>query len=352
MGKDYYKVLGVPRDADAKAIKKAYKKQALRWHPDKNPDNKEEAEEKFKELAEAVEVLSDKQKRAIYDKYGEEGLKNGAPGGGFPGGGRGGGGHHTFTHTFTPGDANDIFSQFFGGAFGGNGGGARFSSFGGQGQGGGINMADILSGMGGMGGMPGGMGGMPGGMGGGGFNRGPRKGAAKVVKMPFTLEQLATGHTKKIKVTRTLLNGQTEAKTVEISVKPGYKAGTKITFEGYGNEERGMQAGDLIFEISETPHAEFKRNGGDLIMTRNISLEQALCGTQFSVKPLTGSAITVDTRGEVVRPGSRNVLSGQGMPIRKSGTISRRGNLIIQWNIVFPSSLTQKQKQLVKEAHL
>ena len=75
MGKDYYAILGVPKDADEAALKKAYKKQALKWHPDRNPDNKTAAEAKFKEVAEAYEVLSDKNKRAIYDQYGEEGLK-------------------------------------------------------------------------------------------------------------------------------------------------------------------------------------------------------------------------------------------------------------------------------------
>ncbi len=92
MGKDYYAVLGVAKSATEEEIKKAYKKQALKWHPDRNPNNKTQAEEKFKELAEAYEVLSDKQKREIFDQYGEEGLKAGPPPqgpegmGGMPGG--------------------------------------------------------------------------------------------------------------------------------------------------------------------------------------------------------------------------------------------------------------------------
>jgi DnaJ-class molecular chaperone len=111
---DYYRVLGVERDAPVQAIKKAYRKAAVKWHPDKNPDNKEQAEEYFKNIAEAYEVLSDEKKRETYDRYGKEGLKEGGGGtgesgfgfSGFSGGGRSG---FSFKH------AEDIFREFFGG---------------------------------------------------------------------------------------------------------------------------------------------------------------------------------------------------------------------------------------------
>ncbi|KAJ3265504.1 hypothetical protein HK104_006283, partial [Borealophlyctis nickersoniae] len=137
-GKDYYGILGVSKDADEETLKKAYRKQALKWHPDRNPNNKEMADRKFKEVSEAYEVLSDKNKRAVYDQFGEEGLKGGMPNGagggagGFPAGfsfgGPGGGGFPggpTFTFTsggpgggggfrpFQPSSAEDIFRQFF-----------------------------------------------------------------------------------------------------------------------------------------------------------------------------------------------------------------------------------------------
>jgi DnaJ family protein B protein 4 len=88
-GRDYYQILGISKDADEETIKKAYKTQALKWHPDRNPNKKEEAEKKFKEVAEAYEVLSDSQKRKIYDQFGEEGLKGGMPTGAGPGGAEG-----------------------------------------------------------------------------------------------------------------------------------------------------------------------------------------------------------------------------------------------------------------------
>ena len=110
MGKDYYSILGVSRNATDEELKKAYRKLALKWHPDRNKDNKKEAEEKFKEISQAYEVLSDKEKRQVYDQYGEEGLNMGATPGSAPGG-AGGGNYSSFFSGFDP---SDLFRQFFG----------------------------------------------------------------------------------------------------------------------------------------------------------------------------------------------------------------------------------------------
>ena len=109
-GRDFYKILGVERDASENELKKAYRKLAMKWHPDKNPDKQEQAEKKFKEVSEAYEVLTDPKKKEIYDRYGEDGLQDGF-------GGSGGG-----AHGFSQQHAHDIFAQFFGGGGGGMGG--------------------------------------------------------------------------------------------------------------------------------------------------------------------------------------------------------------------------------------
>lgn len=169
----FYDTLGVAPDADEATIKKAYRRQALKWHPDRNKDNVEKAEKKFREVAAAYETLTDEKKRQVYDQYGEEGLKQGG-GGGPGGGGPGGGGFHF------QGDPQDIFNAFFGGANpfgnmgGGGGGGGRQRVHINMGSGGGggqrVNLGDMFGGMGG--GSGGGMGGMGGGFPGGGIGGG------------------------------------------------------------------------------------------------------------------------------------------------------------------------------------
>jgi DnaJ homolog subfamily B member 4 len=162
MGKNYYGILGVDKKCDENELKKAYRKMALKHHPDRNPDNKEEADRKFKEVSEAYEVLSDSNKRAVYDQYGEEGLKGG--GGAGPGPQFSGAGFGSGMGGFRPSDADDIFKMFFsqmGGAGGDDDFGGGGFSFGGSPMGG------IFSQMGGMpggmrSGLPGGFGGMPG----------------------------------------------------------------------------------------------------------------------------------------------------------------------------------------------
>ena len=223
-GKDFYDTLGIPRGANETEIKKAYRKLAMKWHPDKNAEGKEQAEKKFKAVSEAYEVLSDPGKKKTYDQFGEDGLKDGLGGGGGGGGG------------FNPQNAEDIFAQFF------SGGGGRMPGGGGGFGGGGF----------GGGGMPGGFGGMPG-MGGHGHGHGqrqperappaPKKKAEPIEQvLRLTLEEMFYGVTKNLKLTRTVLTGGREsrvAETLSIDVKPGWKRGTKITFPEKGDEAPG-----------------------------------------------------------------------------------------------------------------
>lgn len=379
MGKDYYAVLGVSKDADEEAIKKAYKKMALKWHPDRNVGKTEEASKKFKEISEAFEVLSDKNKRTVYDQFGEEGLKGGAPppggqgfAGGFPSGGSFGGfpgGARTFTFTsggggggggFRPGDPNAIFEQFFGGGgFGGMGGmGGMGASFGDDdddmsgGGGGGARFTNIF--------------GMPGGFGGMGSRKRPSHHHAPTPGTPngssgpsevnrplkVSLEDLYTGTTKKLKVGRKLLSGGLEEKILEVEVQPGWKAGTKIRFPNAGNEQPNGEAQDVVFIIEEKPHPRFTRDANDLIANVDIPLVDALTasgGGSRTIDALDGRKVRIPLPSGIVKPGSESRVSGEGMPIRKAGTASSRGDLIVKWNVVFPDRLTQSQKDGLKK---
>ena len=266
-------------------------------------------------------MLSDSEKREIYDTYGEEGLKQGVPnrgaGGGFPGGGS--------YHGMDDDMARHIFENLFGGGGGFGGGG-----FGG--------------GMGGMGGMPfGGMGGMGGhddmfggGMHGGhsSFRRQQSQPQKVEVPLNLTLEELYTGTTKRRKVTRSVANKGRVEETLEIPVKAGWKEGTKLTYAGRGDELPGQPAQDLVFVLTQKPHPLFTREGDDLIVTKRISLVEALTeGNKIEVKSLDGRVLRVPLR-EVIRPGSERVIAGEGMP--KAKYPGQKGNLRIKFDVSFP----------------
>ncbi|KAG0749320.1 hypothetical protein G6F57_002239 [Rhizopus arrhizus] len=348
MGKDYYAILGVSRDADDDTIKKAYRKLALKWHPDRNKDKADIAHAKFQEIGEAYEVLSDKNKRAIFDQYGEEGLKGGAPpsseggasGGGF-GGFPGGGTFHFSSSTggpggFRPSDADDIFKHFF-------------SSFGGMDDS--FGMPSGFSSFGGMPGM------------GSGFHRTsgfrqqhqsqePEKPPAIKRTFPVSLEDLYKGCTKRLKVTRKLRDGasgqpvQTD-KILTINVKPGWKAGTKIRFPGEGDELENGTTQDIEFVLEEKPHSVFKREGDNLRMTIQLTLLEALTGFQKKIKTLDDRTLSVNNTKSVVQSGQESHISGEGMPNSKTG---KKGSLIITYEVKFPTSLTEDQKQQLKIA--
>jgi len=353
MGKDYYATLGIAKTATEEEIKKAYKKQALKWHPDRNINNKDQADAKFKEIGEAYEVLSDPQKRTIYDQYGEEGLKGGIPTGGMGGEGAQQGGPFKFstggrgtTFHFTPRNAEDIFAQFFSG-MGGMGGMGGFGR-GRRGMGGG------MPGMGGMGGTGSdeddGMEDIYSNLGGARRPTGPRKSAPIKRNFACTLEELYTGCTKRMKITKTIADDSGKSmnaeKVLSIEVKPGWKAGTKITFHEEGDEAPGIVPADIIFILEEKPHSYFVREGNNLIYTANISLAQALTGVSIDLPTLDGRRLKIPIR-EVIEPSFVKVVPREGMPMHKNPT--QRGNLLVKFNIKFPTSLSEDQKKKIKE---
>ncbi|KAK3038588.1 hypothetical protein RJ639_027251 [Escallonia herrerae] len=297
MGVDYYKVLKVGRSATEDDLKKAYKRLAMKWHPDKNSStDKREAEAKFKQISEAYDVLSDGQKRRIYDVYGEEGL---------------GAGH-------SPSDGGDIFAELFGG---GGGGGRRVFD-------GTVLKESNNKGDG---------------------DQTAGKAATVENKLPCSLEELYKGSKRKMKISRVLLDDSGKPTTVEevlaIHIKPGWKKGTKITFPEKGNQEPGVTPGDLIFVVDEKPHAVFKRDGNDLLLNKRISLLEALTGKTLKIITLDGRDLTIPIT-DVVKPGYEVAIPNEGMPISKEP--GKRGDLRIKFDVKFPSRFTAEQKSVLR----
>jgi DnaJ family protein B protein 4 len=164
--------------------------------------------------------------------------------------------------------------------------------------------------------------------------------------LKVTLEELYTGTVKHLKVGRRLLSGGTEDKVLEIQVLPGWKSGTKVRFPKAGNEQPNGEAQDLVFVVEEKPHPTYTREGNDLVCKLKIPLVDALVGggTTRTVDALDGRKIQVTMPSGVVKPGQETTIPGQGMPIRKEGSLKKKGDLIIKWNVVFPDRLTPSQK--------
>ena len=354
MGKrDYYEVLGVSKNASAEEIKKAYRKQALKWHPDKNPGDKD-AEEKFKEAAEAYNVLSDTDKKSRYDQYGHAGLGN--SGGGFSGAGMNI--EDIFSHF------GDIFSDF---GFGGFGGSSR------------------------------------------GRSRQVNRGTNLRIKVKLTLEEIVKGAEKKIKVNKyiscdacngtgaaggsafstcTTCNGRGQVtrvantflgqmqttqvcpacggegkiiekkcpicfgegirqgeEVIKINIPAGVKEGMQLSLSGRGNAaRRGGINGDLIVVIEEKPHEELVRDGNDLLYNLFISFTQATLGSAVEVPTVDGKVkLKIDPgtqAGKILR------LRGKGIPdLNGYG----KGDLLVKVNVWIPKTLTREEKRIVED---
>ena len=354
--RDFYEILGVSKTASAEEIKKAYRKKAIEFHPDKNPGDKV-SEEKFKEAAEAYEVLSDDQKRQRYDQYGRAGV-GGAAGGGFGGGSM---------------NMEDIFSHFgdiFGGHFGG------FGGFGGSQRGGGQRV---------------------------------RRGSDLRVKVKLTLAEVATGVEKKIKVkkyvlcshcngagsahgsqpvTCTTCNGsgrvtrvqqtilgqmQTasecptcngdgkiikdkcshcagegivrEDEVITINIPAGVMEGMQLSMSGKGNAaRRGGVNGDLLVLVEEEPHPELMRDENDLIYNLLLTVPMATLGGSVEVPTVEGKVKVTIAPG--TQPGKVLRLRGKGLPsVNRYGT----GDLLVNVGVYIPENLSKDEKALMEK---
>ena len=283
--KDYYSILGVAKTATADEIKKAYRKLALQYHPDKNKTK--EAEAKFKEITKAYEVLSDAQKRQTYDQFGAAAFEQGAGGPGGPFGGAGGpfggfggqsGRYGPFTYTtngtgadFDFGGFSDpfeIFEQFFGG----------------------------------------------------GFSRQPRR---PVYSLSITFDEAVNGVEKEVSV---------DGKKQKIKIPAGVDSGTRIRFGEF----------DVVFDV--TPHKSFQREGSDIITEEEITFSQAALGDQLTVETVTGPVTIRIAPG--TQPGTLIRLSGKGVPrIRSNG----RGDHYVEVKLHVPTKLSKQQKELLEE---
>ncbi|XP_043718527.1 chaperone protein dnaJ A6-like [Telopea speciosissima] len=332
----YYEILGVSNSASQDELKKAYRKAAIKNHPDKGGDP-----EKFKELAQAYEVLSDPEKREIYDQYGEDALKEGMGGGGAS--------HNPF----------DIFESFFGGGAFGGGGSSR--------------------------------------------GRRQKQGEDVVHTLKVSLEDLYNGTSKKLSLSRNILcpkckgkgsksgasgrcygcqgtgmkvstrqigpgmiqqmqhvcpecrgSGEVisekdrcpqckgskvtqEKKVLEVHVEKGMQHGQKIVFQGEADEAPDTITGDIVFMLQQKEHPKFKRKYDDLYVEHTLSLTDALCGFQFALTHLDGRQLLIKSNpGEIIKPGQHKAINDEGMP--HHGRPFMKGRLYIQFNVEFPDS--------------
>ncbi len=363
--RDYYEVLEVAKSATADEIKKAYRKKAIQFHPDKwsnaSEAERKDAEEKFKEAAEAYEVLSDPQKRQRYDQFGHAGMGGAS---GFSGGGM---------------SMEDIFAQF-GDVFAGTGFSQFFSGFGGGSRGGNVKRV--------------------------------RRGSDLRVKVRLTLEEIATGVDKKIKVKKLVpchkcngtgsADGHTEEcptchgagrvikqqrsflgmmqvqeacptcqgegriiknkctechgegvvrdeEVISIHIPAGVMDGMQLTMHGKGNAApRDGVNGDLLVLIEEAPHAELVRDGSDLIYNLLLSVPTAVLGGQVEVPTLTGKVkVKIDSG---TQPGKVLRLRGKGLPeIDQYGRTYGTGDLLVNVGVYIPEHLNKEEKKMMEK---
>lgn len=304
-GKDYYSVLGVKKDADAEHIKKAYRKLAMKYHPDHSGGDAAN-EEKFKVISEAYAVLSDPEKRKQYDTFGAEGFEQ----------------RFSQEDIFRNVDLGDILKEFgFGGAsfsFGDRGkrGGSRNFSFNPESMFGGFKTR--------------------------GRQNAPVKGNDIEYEIPLSLNEVVTGTEKTITMTKP--SGQTETLTVKIP--KGMVTGKKVRISGRGEPSPyGGPTGDLYIRARLIPDPVYRVEGHDLYIEREIKLTEAILGTRINIPSVTGSQLSLK-----IPPGTGHGkklrLPGQGLPWMKG---RGAGNLYVMISEQIPGKLSEKQHQLLKE---
>jgi len=352
MARNYYEVLEIPNNSSEADIKKAYKKLAIKWHPDKNPTNKEEAEAKFKEISEAYQVLSDPQKRETYDRFGEEGIKN-----------EGNMGSSEFFNS-----PDDIFKMFFG-----QQGFSDHSFF----QN--INRSTV------------------------------RKTEPKIVNIPISLKDLYHGTKKKVTIklknicqkclgnggenmkicngcngkgikiidrmlnpsmvqrmqtTCDVCNGNKKVSDVKCSlcngkcielnekqflltINPGTKKEEKLVFQGAGDQLPNEERGDLLFIIKEDNNTLFQRIENDLIYEYHITFGDSIIGVDVLFEHLNGEKILYKEKN-MIKNNSYTVIKNRGMPINKEN--NSFGDLYIVYIIDYPNKiLTESEKEIIKK---
>lgn len=308
--KDYYKILGVSRSASKEEIGKAYKKLARKYHPDLNP-NDTSAEDKFKEIGEAYEVLKDPEKRKLYDQFGsnwEHGQNFQPPPGyenmhfNFGGGGGGAGG-------FDAGGFSDFFETIFGG------GGGDFR--------GGFHQT--------------------GGFGGQSFRQRPRRGQDSEAIYELSLEEAYQGGQKTITLTETGPTGAPTTKTLEVNVPAGIKDGQRIRLSGQGHPgASGGPAGDLFLKIRLRRHPRFSVDGANITLDLPLTPWEAALGTSVRVPTLDGAV-------EMNIPAG--IGSGKKLRIRQKGlgTGAKRGDQFVRIMVQVPQRLSKDEKRLMEE---
>lgn len=302
--KDYYKSLGVSKNAGAGDIKKAYRKLALKYHPDKAAGDKAK-EEKFKEISEAYAVLSDPEKRKEYDTYGSEGFQR----------------QYSREDIFRGSNIEDILKEF---GFGG----ASFSSGGRKMGGGGKSFSFNPESMFGFGG-------------GGQQQSAPVKGSDLEYEIALTLSEIANGTSK----TLSFQNPSGGTETITVKIPKGMIPGKKLRLAGRGQPSPyGGPSGDLYIKSKTINDPDFKLKEFDLYATREIKLTDALLGTRISVPSLSGKQLSLKIPAGTKHK-SKMRLAGNGIPHMKG---SGSGDLFVEIHVTMPKKLNKKQKQLVE----